>query len=466
MGKSAIRSLMVVSMFMSFVFTAGPAHSQEPTEREKQLETLVKQLMKRVDELEARLDQSEAKQETLKEAVESTSQAVQSQAEEKKEDPNAIYGSWNKGLTFGTKNGAFKFRLGAWMHNDWFAGSIDNGDFPDGTRFHQMWLYSSGILFDDFEYRVIYDIAGGDFPRFRDVFLGYTGLDFLKLRVGQFKEPFSMDELISNNDITFMERTPWNAIVPSRETGLMFYNEILDHRMTWAVGAFKNVNAFGDGYEDDLEGGDWDVMARITGLPWYEDGGRKLIHLGLAGGHREWSDEPLRIRARGSFSVGDRLIDTGQFDADSIDLLGAEFALVYGPASLQAEYARAEVQPTLGGSGGINGFYVQGSYLLSGENRPYSGGVFGRIVPKNNFSVKNGGWGAWELTTRYSFMDLTDAALPTAMGGKLDDYVVGLNWYLNSNVRIMWNYVHTESDEVTTGNQDADAYMMRIQFDF
>ena len=55
----------------------------------------------------------------------------------------------------------------------------------------------------------------------------------------------------------------------------------------------------------------------------------------------------------------------------------------------------------------MNGFYVQGSYLLTGEHRPYNRalGIFSGIRPKRNF-LEDGGWGAWELAARYSYLDL------------------------------------------------------------
>ncbi|MBI1387079.1 MAG: porin [bacterium] len=469
MKTSGFRGISVCMGIGLMMLAQTTVFAQQPSEREKQLENMVHTLLQRVDELEQRANQSEAAYQSLKEQVENqkseqpASSAI-APAPEKK--ANEIDWSWNNGLNFGTEDGAFKFKLGGRIHNDWYAGSIDDGDFPDGTRFRRLWLNFSGEVYNDYEFRIQYDLSGAGTARFKDVYVGYTGFDFMNLRLGQFKEPFSLEELTSSNYITLMERSPIDMLAPVRETGLMFYNEILDGRVTWAVGAFKNSNAFGDGEEDDAENGDWDVMARVTGLPWYEDNGAKLLHLGLAGGHREWSDDPLRIRSRGSFSRGDYMIDTGSFDADAMDLLGAEMALVYGPASIQAEYQRADIDSTLGGSDAVDGYYVMASYFLTGEHRAYKEGVFSRVKPNNNFNPGEGGWGAWEIAARYGYFDLTDVAAAGALGGKINDYTLGLNWYLNPNMRMMWNYVHSESDDVSTGDQDADIIEMRMQYDF
>ncbi|MBZ0254479.1 porin [bacterium] len=456
------RTVVFVCILSLAIFSCSAINAQS-TEREKQLESLVKQLLQRVDELENRLDENDAKQTSLKETVEAS---INQTKEESEEDPSSIDWNWKNGLNFGTKDGNYKFKIGGRIHNDWYAGSIDDGDYPDGTRFRRLWISTNGTIYDDFYFRIQYDLSGGGLARFKDVYMGYTGLDFMNIRIGQFKEPFSMEELIASNYYTIMDQSPLNALTPSRETGLMLYNEILDKRMTWAIGAFHNSNDFGDGEEDDAEGGDWDVTGRITGLPWYEDGGRKLLHLAVAGSHREWSDEPYRLRARGSFSRGDRLIDSGSFDADSINLANAELALVYGPASLLAEYTYADIDPTLGDSESAQAYYILASYFLTGENRPYKNGVFTRVIPNNNFSLSDGTWGAWELAARYSYLDASEIAVPGAIGGELNDYAFGVNWYMNPNTRMMLNYIHSESEDSAIGDQDADIIQARLQIDF
>lgn len=466
---NTLSNLLMIGL-IAFCLAGSPADAHDPTQRELELEKTVQDLLRRVAELEKRLDMqppSDAPPSRPAVAPEPAVQQAETAAQHPvPEDSNRIHASWNNGLRFETSDGSNRLNIGGRIHNDWYAGSIDDGDFPDGTRFRRLRFNLDGIMYDDFEFKMQYDIAGDGASVFRDVYLGYTGLDFANIRIGQFREPFSLEELISNNYITLMERAPINMFVPSYETGLMLHRGLFDDRMTWAAGIFKNVDNFGDGEEDDDENGDWDIAARLTGLPWYENNGSRLLHLGLAGVHREWSDNPFRLRTRGSFSRGNRLIDTGEFEVDTVDQLGAELALVYSSVSLQAEYMFADVEETLGGSSEMDGFYVEASYFLTGEHRPYKNGVFTRVKPTNPFSLSGAGWGAWQVTARYTHADLTETPVLTAPGGRLDDYAVGLNWYLNPNMRVMWNYVHSESDDTTTGDQDADVVQMRLQLDF
>jgi phosphate-selective porin OprO/OprP len=97
---------------------------------------------------------------------------------------------------------------------------------------------------------------------------------------------------------------------------------------------------------------------------------------------------------------------------------------------------------------------------VTGEHRKYvpTTGAYSAITPNQPFGV-NGGGGAWELALRYSETNLTDnfvagtpiAAQPTAInGGTLKNVTVGDNWYLNSYMRFMLNYVHSELDKANS----------------
>jgi phosphate-selective porin OprO/OprP len=161
-------------------------------------------------------------------------------------------------------------------------------------------------------------------------------------------------------------------------------------------------------------------------------------------------------------------VDTGAFAADDLDLFGAEAAINLDALSVQSEYMYADVNaddsPGTDSGGGIHAFYIQAGYFLTGESRPYktSGGVFSRVKPKRNFSLRDGGPGAWELALRYSWLDLDDVM----DAGQLDDIVIGLNWYLNPNARMMFDYNHSEADGGAYDDEDADVFALRLQVDF
>lgn len=369
---------------------------------------------------------------------------------------------WKDGLRLETADKSFEVQIGGRIHNDWaFMEGDDSlstqfGEFEDGTEFRRARLSVSGLMYEKVEFKTQLDFATGS-AVFRDVYLGLRKLPVIgNIRFGQFKEPFGLDELTSSNFITFMERSLANAFVPSRHTGIMVHDRELKERVSWALGVFKDTNDFGLATGDE----NYAVTGRITGLPWYEEDGRRLVHLGLAYSRRNTASQ-FRFRERPETHLAPRLVDTGVFPAEALNLVGAETAVVFGPAAVQAEYIRADSDTGTPLDSSFNGFYVYGSFFLTGEHRSYraSEAAFSRIRPRKSFLSRRGGPGAWEVAVRYSKIDLDDAPIK---GGELRDWTAGLNWYLNPNTRIMWNYVRADLENRGT----ADIFQMRFQVDF
>ncbi len=175
--------------------------------------------------------------------------------------------------------------------------------------------------------------------------------------------------------------------------------------------------------------------------------------------------------------------DTGTFLADSQSLIAPEVALVLGPWLFQAEYTGAWVNDAIGNSGaatGVNqgavyfqGYYVEALYFLTGEHREYERkeARFGRVIPKTNgYLIRQECsptlWrtGAWQIGARYSKLDLSNEGI---RGGTTQDVTIGLNWFINPNLKYQWNYVFTHRDSTApTGSGDIHGAGMRVAFDF
>jgi len=416
------------------------------------------------------------------------------EALEKQQGDNALKLYWKEGIRFDSANGEFKMKLGGRIQNDWAFFDLDNdledqvGEFDDGAEFRRARLYLSGTIYENIEFKAQYDFAGGD-ADFKDVYLGLTDLPIGGIRVGHFKEPFSLEELTSNNYITFMERSlPIETFAPSRNTGLMLHNHVMDDRLTYAVGVFRD--SAGDEFGNEM-GDEYNFTGRITGTPWFEEKGTRMVHLGLGASVRneyknhlsqsklEVDQEVGRFRSRPEAHLASaRLVDTNMLQMDELFLVGAEAALVLGPFSLQGEYIVANADGDEGSdrdfdddgapdygyfdSNDLQGFYIAASYFVTGEHRPYktAEGAFSRVKPAHNY-LNDGGPGAWEVTARYSHLDLEDDNLN---GGEQDDITLGLNWYLNPNARVMLNYVYADAEEKYDG--EMHAFQTRFQIDF
>ena len=377
-------------------------------------------------------------------------------------DPNSMRASWNNGLQFDSADGNFQVRIGGRIHNDWAffssADAIENvvGPIQDGTEFRRTRLHVDGQIHRNVNFRAEYDFAGG--LAVRDVSVGVSELPGVgNVRVGHFKEPFSLEEITSDNYITFLERSLPNTFAPSRNIGIMAFRALPQQRMTLQLGLFRDTNGVGEGFGD----GKYNLTGRVTGRPWYADGGRKLFHAGLAYSRRKSVEGQFRFSGRPEAHLAPSFVDTGSFAGSTLHLIGTEAMLVLGPASVQSEYMHAFADRPGAGRADFSSFYVFGSYFLTGEHRTYSNedGLPGRIRPNRNFGGLGDGWGAWEVVARFSRLDLDDQPI---FGGVLQDATLGLNWYLNPNTRIMWNYV--AADRVDIGR--ANSFQTRFQVDF
>jgi len=380
---------------------------------------------------------------------------------------------WKDGLRMDTADKSFRLKVGGRIMNDFAffdeSSGIENGIIgktDDGAEFRRARLYVAGEIYDRVIFKAQYDFEDGD-ASFKDVYMGLKKLPFLgTFKVGHFKEPFSLEELTSSKYITFMERSLPNAFAPGRNTGFGFFNSLLDERMTLASGIFLEADDFGES-----DGDNWFWSARTTGLPLF-NGPDCLLHLGASLRVGDPNDNEASFDSRPEAHLANDYADTG-YDPllaggpipanDTAVTWGAEAAGVWGPFSMQGEYIGTHLD-TAGGTGDPNfrGWYLFGSWFITGEHRTYkpSDGTFSRVKPASNF-LQDKGTGALELALRFSQLDLADSGIN---GGELDDWTVGMNWYLNPNVRTMFNYVHGNPRQLSAG--DADIFQMRFQIDF
>ncbi|MBE7559910.1 porin [bacterium] len=447
-----MRKAIVVLGVAVLAVLCAPAGGAEATAREKELEQRVEALEKRIETLER-----------LLEARGAPPAATPAPAVAEKRDGTAFSGRWKDGPVWQSQDGDYTFKVGGRVQTDWAWMTEDGdvrdvvGDLSDGVEFRRAYLTLAGLMYKRIEWKAEYDFAGGDVA-WRDVYMGITDVPFVGgIRAGHFKEPFGLEELPSDNFTTFMEKSLANTFAPSRNTGLAVGNAPLDQRMTWAAGVFRDTDNFGN----RLGEGQYAVTGRLTGLPYYAEEGAHLVHVGAAASRRSVPDEMAQFAERPEAHLAPRFVDTGKFAADMYNLFGTEAAFLWGPFSMQGEYMLADVDAEHGDDPRLDGGYVLASWMLTGEHRNYNRrlGGFDRMRPRRNFLDGEGGLGAWELAVRWSTLDLSDELLS---GGELSDVTVGLNWYLNPNSRIMWNWVHGDLDDVG----DADIFQMRLQIDF
>ncbi|MCK5367033.1 MAG: hypothetical protein KAQ62_00720, partial [Cyclobacteriaceae bacterium] len=115
-----------------------------------------------------------------------------------------------------------------------------------------------------------------------------------------------------------------------------------------------------------------------------------------------------------------------------------------GPILLASELMRAGVISSALNDPVFGGYHITGSWIVSGEMRSYQkrNGLFDRVrIAKG---VNSGGWGALEITTRWSSLNLTDQSV---QGGKINTLSAGLNWWPSAGVEVNVNYRNTTLDK-------------------
>src|SRR5262249_4508491 len=142
--------------------------------------------------------------------------------------------------------------------------------------------------------------------------------------------------------------------------------------------------------------------------------------------------------------------------ANQQQLFNVETALVFGSLSLQAEWSATRIDQLGGPPVFLNGFYVFGTWFLTGENRNYvtRDGDFGLVHIRQPLlrlrdegSIARGP-GAWELTARLAYANFSDPNIQPvnglAVGNRIWELTLGVNWYLNDHARLLFNYVYAE----------------------
>jgi phosphate-selective porin OprO/OprP len=403
------------------------------------------------------------------------------EAAEKKAKSNPTMEVGKKGLVIKTADDDFSIKLGARMHADYTnhngeSDLADNKQPVNGTQIRRGRIALSGTVYKDFDYIIETDFAN-DGVAVKDLFLNYHGFNApLDLTIGHQKHAMSMEIQESSNDIMFTERSLVSALtVPffDRAIGL----NLKGHGNNWNVQSGIYGDAMGSSADntDNNEGTGFAI--RGTWAPIMEKD--KVLHLGANYGYRKASDneksntQDSRFRYRTTNMSGLSIVDADfRKDMDDVKTGILEVSGMYGPLSFQSEFAKSDVSSTTNRDADFSAWYAQVGYTLTGESRTYKGsdGEFKRLVPKQNFSLSKGTWGAWEIAGRYDSIDLEDGLV---QGGEAKRMSVSLNWYLNEDVRILAGY--TKAFDLDGGAlknadgsyaDDIDVYTLRTQWAF
>jgi phosphate-selective porin OprO/OprP len=368
--------------------------------------------------------------------------------------------------------------------------------------------------------------AGEGDPLLNKAVITYTGIPNFHFNVGVLEPAFMMEGTTSSASLMFMERPDFENIAADTfgagdsrrgvEIGWAKTDTFWSGDNVTATGTFsggKTGSAQNHGSNSGLAlPGDGDentqILGRITDRVWSDGISNIQIGVSLASvldsgsnGNPNGGSQTIRLRDRPEIRVdGTRLIDTGAIAAKTADMFAFDVEGNIENFYLGGEYTKFSVDRQCGATtGGVcssatsvidhpsfSAWAIEGSWILTGETKAYSAsainnevGGFNGPVPSRPFSFSGGSWGAWELVARYTDTDLNwnanQVANPTGgvqagiLGGREKIISLGVNWYLNRNIRVMLddNIINLTKGTALLpdrDSQDINVIGMRIQY--
>jgi phosphate-selective porin OprO/OprP len=420
-------------------------------------------LAARVEELERALAAREAAGSATVEENEALKQRVavlERQAELQEEAATTAKASTpvlavnDKGVSTKSADGAYEFRLRGTVQADQRSFVDGDGGQNDSFLWRIVRPTLEGQLGKLVAFKLTPDFAG-DTPTLVDAYVDLRFDPRATLRVGKFNGPVGLERLQSSSALAMMERAFPTELAPNRDIGVQLQGEFADGRVSYAAGVF---NGAADGRDASASDPDDEVEfeGRVFFEPW-KDSANALSGLGfgLAGSTGEkrglGNNFLPRYRTPGQ-NVFFNYRATVLADGDH-QRLSPQFYYYRNRLGLMGEWISSEQEVQLGSNEATHtslenqAWQLTGSWVLTGEDASYRGVV----KPGHPFTLDGEGWGAFELVARYGELRIDDDAFPvyadpSVSARRARAWGLGINWYLNSNLKLVLNYTDADFD--------------------
>lgn len=342
-----------------------------------------------------------------------------------------------------------------------FWGTPEGSDkIGNGVSIRRARFAVKGQLRRDWYGELDMDLADG-VVELKDAYMRYDGVRNMQFQVGNFKENFSISRNTTSRYLQFIERPMAVAFAPSRHIGLQAKYEI---PLMWAaVGAFfqpvdgaetrANVE---DNNKDFGNSTGYSFTGKVVFRPLFELDDASL-HIGMAASYRTPKADlspnrygSVRISSRNATVINrKKYLDTGYIPDVNFEMMyTAELAGHYKGLRWEAAFLRDDVHIDEHVSDSPTkrfwGVYAQAGVLLFGGHQNYDAGgaKYTRIRPGRD-------WGDVELCARFDRLDLDSEDV---RGGAANGWTVGVNYWVNSNIKMMLNYQYVTNNRYANGN--------------
>ena len=422
--------VLVLEQKLNTQGAAAPATNAAPAGADPRVEQLDQKV--RVLERKAELDQEAA-------------------VERKKSEPRVSIGA--SGFALSSANTNFVVKLKGVLQVDSRTFINDNPALTgnDGFLLRRARPILEGTVFHDFDFSFVPDFGGTGSPTIYDAWLNYRYDPALQLRIGKFKTPIGLEQLVADRDLVFNERSLVTDLVPNRDVGAQLWGDVSGGVLSYAAGIFNGVgdarNSANGPFDDNKT-----FAGRVFLQPLKKSNPPLLqgFGVGLAGSYGSVSHNATGLPNNSGFTTDGQqqfFVYTNGVVADGVHWrLSPQATYTYGSFGLLGEYAISDQRVAFGAAARElenTAWEVSAQWVLTGEPASFAG-----LVPKHPFNPRSGGWGAWQLVARYGELDVDHAAFPifaspAANARAADAFSIGVNWWLNQNVRLLTSFSHT-----------------------
>jgi phosphate-selective porin OprO/OprP len=435
--KKKIIPVLIAPLFVGLTLS-GQALANDNDELEK-----LRQLVQELDQKVKILDR---KGELAEEAA----------AAKKKETP--VVKASQDGFGFESADGKNKIKFKALAQIDYrnYQDADPSADAKniDGFTFRRIRPTIEGTLANKYDFRFTPEF-GENKAAVVDAYIDARFQPWVKVRAGKFKPFVGLERLQSGSDIKFIERSyVSNNILPNRDLGVSFYGDLFDNKLNYSIGVFNGVVDGGENTTAQDTNGDKEYAVRLFTTP-FKDNDNILAGLGfgLAATHGQFTGSSSNTGLPSYKSAGQQnnffAYSTGVYGSGDRNRYAPQAYYYYGPFGVIAEYARVEqdVKNSSGNTESLknDAWQIAGSWLITGEDASFRG-----VKPKNSFDADTGKWGAWEIVARYQENNIDEKAFIgnkfsniTTSAKSAQSWALGVNWYLNQNVKLATNYEQT-----------------------
>ncbi|QIZ77447.1 OprO/OprP family phosphate-selective porin [Ferrimonas lipolytica] len=363
------------------------------------------------------------------------------------------------------------------------------------TNIRRLRLGLEGQFARDWEYEIELDFADSEVD-VKDAKVAFNGWQDQKLILGFQKYGFGLANTQSSAHQIMMERPSVDVFSADRALGVQW--RYVGNNWNLALGMGLDYSETDESITEvettellDEDGNPIEVVtevgldeesiygestfytARATYTPIKNND--NLLHLGASYMLMDLDEgsQETRYRARSASKPVGRMVDTGNFASDGSQTYGVEAMYQHRNMLLRGEYMASTADQFDEDDGSsledveVDAFYVTASYILTGEQWRYSGKKGVLKSPRPASALSDGGWGAWEIAARYEQANFLEDHMK--YGGDLDTWVVGVNWYMEDNLKMQFNYIDAEADNKVKddySSQDTNIVQARLHFAF